>query len=394
MTETKKDREVVAFRREYVDVLDGDICAALMLSQIVYWYLPSTHTGATKLRVCKMGSGWWIAKSHKDWETELGLTRHQSQRALNVLIRKGLVQSKLFRFNGSPTVHVRLTLLKGSPMLSDAPTPVDFGYTPPDPAPETAPDAAEPAMHCMDDSTGLPPDGQTLTESTTETTTERKTGVFNATAKTKTTEQHRAGREEEKNTEKQEEQVLHKNSYNDGLAAAMEVDTQLVVDDEQQPVGGTITVKAKDVIERLQQKKGVVSLGGYWKQTLSSAQDGKYQKALTNKDLGQLKMLSNKLGEITVPVIDYCLHNWAKFAEKAKNAKGLATYPIQPHVGYLLAHHDVAVNLLQSIATKKEAVPAVSSECTNKVIIEKNQEKPYKPTQEDLDAFLAGLETS
>jgi hypothetical protein len=384
-----KERRAVAFRPEYVPVVDGDLGAALMLSQIVYWYLPSSHTGESKLRVNKK-SGWWIAKSHKDWEFELGMSRRQSQRCLGVLIEKGLIEKDTFRFNGSPTVHVRLCLLQGQNLLTDAPTPADFGYV----EPEEPVEVPEEPLHCTPDSGGLHHPEQTITENTTGITTGIKhEEILSPESALSAPPEKLAGKTGENNTEgltgPTTKGVLKGAKFSD---LSMGVATEIVVNDQQQPVGGKVTVKAKDTLALLQGKKQIVSLPGYWKECVSLLQNGKYQKALSVKEAAQLKTLSKQLGEMTVPVIHYAINNWSKFAEKAKNAKDLGSYPLQPHVGFLLTHHDVAVNLLQSIATQKKAVPAVSSEGTNKVIIEKNQEKPYKPTQEDLDAFLAGLE--
>jgi len=53
-------RDTVDFKTIYVDMAD-DLVAGLLLSQIVYWYLPSKE-GRSKLRVFKDGY-YWIAKT-------------------------------------------------------------------------------------------------------------------------------------------------------------------------------------------------------------------------------------------------------------------------------------------------------------------------------------------
>jgi len=45
----------------YIDIAE-DIIAGLLLSQIVYWYLPSKQDGKPKLRVKKDGE-YWLAKN-------------------------------------------------------------------------------------------------------------------------------------------------------------------------------------------------------------------------------------------------------------------------------------------------------------------------------------------
>lgn len=106
--------------RDYVRFLDGDILSALLLSQLVYWCLPTDH-GKPKLRVFRDGV-WWVAKSHRDWDTELGLSRMQTRRCLDVLRQKGLIQIAAFCFNGAPTAHVRLSVAQGARMIKVAPT--------------------------------------------------------------------------------------------------------------------------------------------------------------------------------------------------------------------------------------------------------------------------------
>ena len=97
----------VWYMRRCVDHTDGDILAALMLSQIAYWYSPS-KTGPTKLRVIKKGH-YWLAKSAKHWHEELGLSQKQSYRAQAALRELGLIETLTMKFDGSPMVHIRLT---------------------------------------------------------------------------------------------------------------------------------------------------------------------------------------------------------------------------------------------------------------------------------------------
>jgi hypothetical protein len=119
------ERRSILFYPDYVDLLDGDVSAALMLSQIVYWYLPSKKTGLSKLRVLKDGK-WWVAKSHPEWNHECGFSRRQTQRCLKVLEIKGFIETTVCKFNGTPTVHLRLMAAKGKSMCQMAPTASDL----------------------------------------------------------------------------------------------------------------------------------------------------------------------------------------------------------------------------------------------------------------------------
>lgn len=99
-------RDTIDFKKAYVDIAE-DLIAGLLLSQIVYWHLPNSETGKAKLRVKKEGH-LWIAKSRTDWWDEIRITGKQFDRASNILVKKGLIEKKTFKFNGSPTVHIRI----------------------------------------------------------------------------------------------------------------------------------------------------------------------------------------------------------------------------------------------------------------------------------------------
>jgi hypothetical protein len=100
-----KSRDTIDFKKIYVDIA-GDLIAGLLLSQIIYWYLPG-EKGETKLRVLKQGY-YWIAKERNDWWDEIRITPKQFDRASNILTRKGIIVKDHFRFNGLRTVHIRL----------------------------------------------------------------------------------------------------------------------------------------------------------------------------------------------------------------------------------------------------------------------------------------------
>jgi hypothetical protein len=100
-------RDTVDFKKAYVDMAD-DLVAGLLLSQIVYWYLPD-KSGKSKLRVFKHGH-WWLAKQRSDWWDEIRITPRQFDRACKVLVEKGLLVKECFRFNGLRTVHLRIDM--------------------------------------------------------------------------------------------------------------------------------------------------------------------------------------------------------------------------------------------------------------------------------------------
>ncbi len=100
------DRKAIRVKCSYIDIA-GDLVAGVLLSQIIYWHLPSKQGNNTKLRVKKDGE-MWLAKGREDWWDECRITARQFDRAINILIDKGIVEKKIYRFDGSPAVHIRL----------------------------------------------------------------------------------------------------------------------------------------------------------------------------------------------------------------------------------------------------------------------------------------------
>lgn len=90
--------------RPYITIT-GSVEAGLLLNQIVYW---SDRT--------KMDNG-WFAKSYKEWEDEITLTKRQVSRLIPALQRIG-VETKVRRFNGSPTLHWRINKEKFSQSIA------------------------------------------------------------------------------------------------------------------------------------------------------------------------------------------------------------------------------------------------------------------------------------
>jgi hypothetical protein len=101
----RSSRDTIEVKRTYIDIA-GDLVAGIVLSQIVYWHLPD-RDGKSRLRVQREGK-LWIAKGRTEWWDECRVSPKQVDRALETLRRRSVIETKLFKFNGSPTVHVRL----------------------------------------------------------------------------------------------------------------------------------------------------------------------------------------------------------------------------------------------------------------------------------------------
>jgi len=100
-------RDTIDVKCIYIDMALGDHVAGILLSQIVYWHLPSRRDDRTKLRVMKEGN-LWLAKGREHWYAETRITSRQFDRASKILVDLGVIEKKIFKFYGNPTVHVRI----------------------------------------------------------------------------------------------------------------------------------------------------------------------------------------------------------------------------------------------------------------------------------------------
>ena len=98
-------RDVMVVKRCYIDVAGGDLIAGVLLSQILFYYLPTKQGESRKVTLLHDGI-YWLAKRREDWWKECRITAKQFDRASAVLENLGILRIKLYRFNGSPTVHL------------------------------------------------------------------------------------------------------------------------------------------------------------------------------------------------------------------------------------------------------------------------------------------------
>lgn len=100
-----RSRDTIDVKRCYIDIA-GDLVSGVLLSQIIYWHLPDEQ-GRSKLRVNHDGYD-WLAKKREHWWDECRISPKQFDRGVDSLEKKGLVATRLYRFDGSPTKHVRV----------------------------------------------------------------------------------------------------------------------------------------------------------------------------------------------------------------------------------------------------------------------------------------------
>lgn len=87
---------VLTIPRVYVDLCEGDLPAALLLSQLTYWSGRQSRPDG------------FIWKSYIEWQGEIGLSSYQVKRSADKLQARGWIETKLKRADGSPTVHYRV----------------------------------------------------------------------------------------------------------------------------------------------------------------------------------------------------------------------------------------------------------------------------------------------
>ena len=88
----------------YIDISD-DLIAGTLLSQIMFWF-SETKDKKRKIRIYKDGN-YWLAKGREEWVDEIRISKKQYDNAIKKLKEKKFVETKLFKFNGVPTTHIR-----------------------------------------------------------------------------------------------------------------------------------------------------------------------------------------------------------------------------------------------------------------------------------------------
>jgi hypothetical protein len=102
----ERSRDVIDVKRCYIRIA-GDLASGVLLSQIVYWFLPSKRTGNPRVTIDREGRN-WLAKKRDEWWDECCISPKQFDRSIEVLESRGIVTTAVFKFQGSPTKHISL----------------------------------------------------------------------------------------------------------------------------------------------------------------------------------------------------------------------------------------------------------------------------------------------
>jgi len=346
-------------RPEFIAII-GSSQAGVLLSQIVYWFKPGL-AGTSKLRVKRKGI-LWLAKRRADWARECGLSPRQYDTAIAKLIKLEVVETKIFHFAGHPTVHLRLL---------------------------------EPGLERLKSQIGdshITEVGNPNHESVipyTETTY-RDYDREQADAASAAEEKEPVGLVPKAMPHKHVEEAPR------AIADWMAERPVLAEQKAGRFTAGEWLMKASDILKNCQTQMGLRevrlttnSLAMAWKRTVAEKYGG-FVKELTQKEVGQLKMYLQKLGEQAPEVMAIVLDHWGDFVLETKYLKGLSSTPERPVIGFLLQYYDIAMNMyLQSIA-HPEPEPIDGTVC-DKAVINVHPPKPKEDiaTLEDVMAALA-----
>ena len=103
---TGQEGDVLVVQRPFVR-FTGSLEAGMLLAQLLYW--------TPRARVRLVGpegerEGRWVAKTDEEFAEELCLTRYALRKARQRLEKMGILETRVAKFAGVPTVHYRLDL--------------------------------------------------------------------------------------------------------------------------------------------------------------------------------------------------------------------------------------------------------------------------------------------
>jgi len=99
-------------RKLYVDIAGGDLIAGILLSQIVYWNSPG-QDGTDRVRVERDGRR-WLVRAYDEWWEDCRVTEKRARNAISSLRQikddqgNSLIETKVWKFQGSPKLHIWL----------------------------------------------------------------------------------------------------------------------------------------------------------------------------------------------------------------------------------------------------------------------------------------------
>ena len=295
---------------------------AILMSMLHGYYTPGV-SGQNQLRVWKYRR-WWVAKSHQELLSETGLTRRQVDVAVKRLLATGRIKVETMLYNGAPVRHFRcpemVKLCAGRRPKKPRCYPLDT---------ESKQQVKTPQV-------------QTITESTVE-------------------EGNRA-------------KALASKLATGTNGAWLPKPTPIKIEEKTMAKLEAVMAAQKAKKETADQGQNkTMQLCLLWKSLMAETYGG-FQKTFTNKEIGQMKLLRLGAGEVSPSVVRYMILKWGRFTWNTKIAKDLKSVPAKPHLGFALAHYEVAVQSIANFTPPSPAVVVLSVHAVQEIQSEKQKD--------------------
>lgn len=98
VTSISGQSRIITILKTYIEIFDGDIYTALFFNQMIFW----SDKGKRK--------DGWFWKSYVELEDEIGISQYKAKKAANLLIEKGVLETKIKKVSGAPTMHYRVDM--------------------------------------------------------------------------------------------------------------------------------------------------------------------------------------------------------------------------------------------------------------------------------------------
>ncbi len=96
----------VAVNNIYIDINDGALYDGVLFSQIMYWH-GYDKKGKCRLQVFHDGH-FWLAKKDADWFGECRIKARTARECIGRMVKRGLLIKVTYKFNGIPMTHIRV----------------------------------------------------------------------------------------------------------------------------------------------------------------------------------------------------------------------------------------------------------------------------------------------
>lgn len=315
---------VVTVRMDFVSLVGSD--AGMLLSHLHYWFTPDSK-GKSRLRV-RRGDRLMYVRTNADMRKSTGLTEWKLKKAHRHLVQMGLLQTEIHKVGADTAVHWWLDTARVGVLLKSGLEATSNPGWRPHPTPVIR----------------------------LERRLEEKRNSAASQRDWVNDKWHRKTDEESRATDCKTDE------------ADFELDITVVLEDEMAvkfvaPTGAQVGVV--DALKKVggmppsvyAEKMSASAFAALWKRQQSRS-TGKFQKQWTGKELAQASRLVKMLGAQAWPVTEWALANWGPLAFEVKSVKGTGSSPMEPHIGWLLQYHDVAVRMFeQSVCQKPVAIP-------------------------------------